>query len=364
MTQPARSLDVIFYDGDHGQAQQATMCCDGEHLMLITDQGSHSFALPTVDWPEPLGHALRVMNLPTGGSVQTTNTRQFDTWALAYRPRYSPIERLQKSLRWVAASVVALGVVVGVLVIWGIPWVARVSIPFVPERMDALVGESAFEAFDKQFLEPSNLALEQRQRIADRFEQVVNAPANGPQPSYQLYFRSGRLGANAFALPGGTMVLTDEMVTLVQGDEDVLAGILAHEMGHVHYRHGMQAVMQAMSLAVVGSALLGDYSSWLAAAPIALGQASYSRQAEHQADTYAAGMLSNAAVSPKVMVTLFDQLNNDRKKSESAATSDLKKGANVLWRNLPIAFSSHPPDQDRVDYFLAQAKACTLCKEH
>jgi Zn-dependent protease with chaperone function len=363
MTQPDHALDVTFYDGAQGQAQQAVMRCEDGHLMLITDQGSHSFALPTIDWPEPLGQALRVINLPTGGSVQTTGTQQFDAWALAYRPRYSTMERMQKSLRWVVASLIALGVLVGVLVAWGIPWVARVSIPFVPQRIDALVGESAFEAFDNQFLEPSKLTLVQQQRIADRFEQVVKAPANGQQPDYQLYFRSGALGANAFALPGGTMVVTDEMVALVQADEDVLAGILAHEMGHVRYRHGMQSVMQAMSLAVVGSALLGDYSSWLAVAPIALGQASYTRQAEHQADTYAAGMLRNAAVSPKVMVTLFDELNKDRKKRDEVPDSDLKKGAKVLWRNLPIAFSSHPSDQDRVDYFMEQAKACKTCKE-
>jgi len=55
-------------------------------------------------------------------------------------------------------------------------------------------------------------------------------------------------------------VLTDELVTLVDGDLDAISGVLARELGHLEKAHGLRGVVQASALAMLGSALVGDYS--------------------------------------------------------------------------------------------------------
>src|SRR5690606_15157282 len=94
-------------------------------------------------------------------------------------------------------------------------------------------------------LEPSRLAPERQAALRARFEALVaHMPALPARyahyaPRYTLDFRRG-LGANAFALPGGAIVVTDGLVEAARAaglQDDAIAGVLAHEIGHVAHRH-------------------------------------------------------------------------------------------------------------------------------
>ena len=80
-------------------------------------------------------------------------------------------------------------------------------------------------------------------------------------PRHRLVFRKSRIGPNAFALPGGTMVMTDQLVELVDHDDAVLTGVLAHELGHLQARHGMRMLVQATAIGAVSSLVFGDFSA-------------------------------------------------------------------------------------------------------
>ena len=77
------------------------------------------------------------------------------------------------------------------------------------------------------------------------------------------------VGANAFALPGGDIVVTDALVKLV-GEGDGLTGVLAHEAGHVEYRHGLRQVIQSSAIGATAALLFGDVSTILSGVPAAL----------------------------------------------------------------------------------------------
>ena len=80
-------------------------------------------------------------------------------------------------------------------------------------------------------MEPTKLPQADQQRIRDNFA-ALRRP-DDPGHHYQILFRKGgRLGANAVALPGGTIVVTDELVKLI-GTGAGMMGVLAHEAGHV-----------------------------------------------------------------------------------------------------------------------------------
>jgi Zn-dependent protease with chaperone function len=144
------------------------------------------------------------------------------------------------------------------------------------------------------------------------------------------------------------------MVELVGGDEKIITAVLAHELGHVRHRHGLRMPVQATVLAGVTSVVLGDFSTLLAGVPLLLGQASYSRDAEKEADAEAVRILKAAGISPEVMVTLFEKLaaktgpSTKDKKDQEAAVADSS------W--LGIAFASHPSDAERIAYFKQAAQ--------
>jgi predicted Zn-dependent protease len=166
-------------------------------------------------------------------------------------------------------------------------------------------------------------------------------------PAYRLVFRASRIGPNAFALPGGTIVLTDELVRRVDADAAIVTGVLAHELGHLRERHGLRLLAQVGALGLLWSALLGDFSGLLATAPALLGQASYSRDAEREADGEAVRVLRAAGIAPTVMVTLFEKL---AARDDAPSQAGARDGDDApSW--LGIAIASHPADAERIRFF-------------
>lgn len=223
--------------------------------------------------------------------------------------------------------------------LYAVPLGARLLLTLVPATVDEAIGTLSFESMDGQ-LRPSRLTAAEQARLRAAFDRAIVA-ADGPAPAAtRLEFRSGDIGPNAFALPGGRIVLTDELVSLVGGDTEVIVGVLAHEYGHVRARHGVRMVAQSALLAFAMSAVFGDVTSVLAGASRMLGEQAYSRDAEREADAESVRVMRAAGISPRVMVRFFDMLA-----SKKLGTS----------RGPAIAFASHPADAERVAFFMRAA---------
>lgn len=108
---------------------------------------------------------------------------------------------------------------------------------------------------------------------------------------------------NAVALPGGKVILFDGLIKQAKSADEV-AGVLAHEIGHVRERHVMQSLLRQMGLAVVLGGLDGTGGSMLSGAL----SVSYTRGSEREADAYSMKALSGAAISPIATADFFDRL--------------------------------------------------------
>jgi Zn-dependent protease with chaperone function len=152
------------------------------------------------------------------------------------------------------------------------------------------------------------------------------------------------MGANAFALPDGTIVMLDELVDLTKDDNEIIA-VLAHERGHVERRHALRMVLQS---SVVGLALawyVGDVSGLLATAPAIIAQAKYSRDMEREADIYAEQTMLANGLSPCLLGTMLDKL-------EAAHLAKFKEQHPVADADKADAamdyLSSHPATKERM----------------
>ena len=224
--------------------------------------------------------------------------------------------------------------------VYGVPLGARLVLMLVPSSVDETIGTVSFDSMDGDVVRPSRLPAAEQTRLRTAFEQALEAADGASAAPTRLEFRSGDIGPNAFALPGGRIVMTDELVSLVDGRQDVIVGVLAHEYGHVRARHGVRMVAQSALLALGMSVLFGDVTSVLAGASRMLGEQAYSRDAEREADAESVRVMRAAGISPRVMVQFFDTL----------ASKNLGSG-----RGPAIAFASHPADAERIAFFTRAA---------
>ena len=137
---------------------------------------------------------------------------------------------------------------------------------------------------------------------------------------------------NAFAAPGGQVVLVEGLIKQAKSPDEV-AAVLGHEIGHVEARDATRGALRAAGSAGLLSMVFGDFAGGTAAVVIAeyTLNASYTREAEAEADTYARSMLNAANVSTAGMSDFFGSLG------------DLESQI----PDLPIYLSSHPDTDDR-----------------
>ena len=347
-------LEASYFDGVTAKARAVTLRLVGGELILAGQGFERSVGATDVQWPERTRHGLRVAHFASGGSVQCADAAAWDAWRLHSGQRDSWVVKAQQSWRSVLLIVLLLALLGVAVYQWGLPWVARAVVAVTPQSVDESLGRASLSAIDDRLMQPSKLPLDEQARLRAAFAQALAAQPPGSVPAWQLVFRKSRIGPNAFALPGGTMVMTDEMVALVGTDDKVITAVLAHELGHVRHRHGLRMLVQATVLAAVTSVVLGDFSTLLAGVPLLLGQASYSRDAEKEADAEAVRILKAAGISPGVMLTLFEKLAAENKPAASDGKDFANATAQSSW--LGIAFASHPSDADRITYFKQAAR--------
>lgn len=188
------------------------------------------------------------------------------------------------------------------------PVVADLAAGLVPGTLEAEIGRQAFASMDGLLLSASALHPARKSRI--RAAARALSPRGGPGAGPEIVFRrSSVLGANAFALPGGPVLVTDGLVELL--DDDETAAVLAHEFGHVEKRHGLRQVVRTGGLVLVASMILGGDGSIVeeaAALASSLSTLGHSRDFEREADMFAADLLTAAGRSAGDLADALEKL--------------------------------------------------------
>lgn len=345
-------IDATWFDGLSARGRPVQATVDGRTLWLQDETGQrHPVPLDRVTWPERTRHGQRVAQLRDGGSLAFADAAGFDTWRQAQGHRESWVVRAQQHWRATLTALVALLLVVAAGYVWGVPWLASGVVALTPPKVEALIGDTALQQLRDGLLEPTQTPPEVQAKWRDQLQATLQrAYPEGPAP-WQLHFvGGGRLGPNALALPGGHILITDELLALLKDADDAVLGVLAHEHGHVRRRHGLHAAVRFGLLSAATSVALGDFSSVIAAVPALLAHLGYSRDAEREADADAARVMLAAGRDPAAMVLLFERL------AQRGASAEEGKGGSRAAGGLPIAFASHPADEERVRFFREAAR--------
>jgi predicted Zn-dependent protease len=181
---------------------------------------------------------------------------------------------------------------------------------------------------DRYILKDTLIPKERQQEISKRFLSLND------DNSLYLHFRRG-IGINAFALPSGDIVISDELIKFSNGDMDMIYGVLAHEKGHVVHKHSMQLIIKASMVSAIIAYFTGDISSIVASLSTSILNANYTREFEKEADAYAKKNMLKNGIDPKHLANFFIKMSKKYKNSDKDSF-----------------FASHPSNKDRIEELL------------
>lgn len=323
-----------FFDGKSSKAHGVTVTAAGGRISIIGAGVSEDVELAQCTLEPALGKTRRTLYTPGGGRLDTEDTRAFDALERSKGGTRGSrfIHWLESRWKWAAASAAVTALAIAVLSLWGIPWLAREAAFSVPEEANRALGAGVMESIDRHFFKPTDLTGEEQDRIRSmvaRFVQTTGAPAPGA-----FEFRNSPFGPNAFALPGNTVVITDELISFVRSDGELM-GVIAHELAHLEERHAMRTVLQSAGVFVLISVIVGDVVSVTSASgalPALLLKSSYSRDFEREADERSSQWMIQAGYGVRPMIAFLARVK--------------EKGLDGIG---PEFLSTHPIPENRID---------------
>ncbi len=326
-------INADYYDGKTARRIAAVITVVGDVVVVARDGTSSEYALSTVRIQPRLKGTPRRMEFPDG-SVAIANDHAAVEAAFGIGAAKTLAHRLESHLGFVLAALIGVAVTVALGYFYAVPWAAREIAQRLPTGIESQLAESSINALDQAIFEPSTLDANLRAETSAAFAEL--RAATELPPTVRLEFRDGGwIGANALALPGGVMVITDQLVNAMPGVNET-AAVLAHELGHVQHRHSLRHLLQDSIAALTAAAIYGDVASLTSlavTAPTVLAHNGYSRDFEREADTFAFALLKKTGRSPKSFATAMRALE----KSHLAGRTGNK------WRGRLGLPDSEPP---------------------
>lgn len=323
-------LAGVFYDGTHSEAHPVEVDVEGRQIRVAGTGIERTWPLSAVRISPRIGETPRHLYFPDGSQCDTADNDGVD---LLFPPGAASraAHRLERSITYALLALGVTALLAWALITYAIPAVAKVAAFRLPDTTLVALGEDTLKALDEAFLGPTSVAPERQAHVRRLFE-TLQAAQDGARA--RLEFRKGRaLGANALALPSGVIVVTDELLALATDDAEIMA-VLAHELGHLRYRHALRSLLQSSATALIFAFAVGDVTSITSLAatlPTFLLQAKYSRAFETEADDFALAQLAARGIPHEAFASILERME----RASSTAPEALKY------------LSTHPSTRER-----------------
>ncbi len=213
---------------------------------------------------------------------------------------------------WLSLVALVIALIGGVYALgWSPAKTIAKDLPFSwRERLGNASRESMTAGF-KECVDPAGLAA--LERLTDRLSKGVP-----PDTTFNIHVYDWPL-MNAFAVPGGQIVLTKGLLDKSQSPDET-AGVLAHEMGHGIEMHPEAAMVRTVGLGAAFEIMMGGTAGGgLANVGLMLAQLSYSRGAEREADHHALELLKAAGITPRGLGDFFTPRHEDGSRRRAVA---------------------------------------------
>lgn len=295
-----------FYDGGSARRQEVTLRLSALGLEIAAEDGQpRLWRLDALEPPERLpGGGIRLATAEAPGAQLVVEAPAFHAELLRLRPELGHRRMRWRRHRWEIVAVVGtvLLIVGGFL---AIPLLSRPLAHVVPESWEAKLGDMA----EEQLVGPRRVCAAPEGVAALEHLLASFRVAESYAGTVEVKVIDWKL-VNAFAAPGGRVVLMRGLIEKA-GSADEVAGVLAHELGHVIEHHPTANAIRQLGLTALLDLVLGDGGSVLDA--LGKGGAlllllSYTRADEAAADVAALELLGRAGIDSNGFAEFFARL--------------------------------------------------------
>lgn len=327
------------------EAARLTMSeLDASLVLERHQQASALFMLDDVRISEELGSIPLTLTFPDGSRFTPTDDAPFRVW-LARHKSPGLIHRLEKHKRGVLLTLLATVFVTLSYVFVVLPWLSTTIAMHIPSVVEQRLGEHTLALLQRTDFTASTLPQEKQQAVQRLFEQVKPVQMRQERTPLRLRLMNAPIGPNAFMLADGTLIVSDDLVTLSR-DDDGLAAVMLHEMGHHAHRHPMRMLVRSSLVSLTFMWMTGDVSGvgdTLLQSAAFVNEMQFSRAMEQEADAWAIAEMQRQGRSLTAMYEIYHALMSASEKEPETE------------RLLPDWLSSHPNMQQRLDAIRAQA---------
>ena len=301
-----------------------------------------------------LDHDQLVVSWGTGSSARTVYVKD-PALIVAFRRAAPPqltahldraaeqVRRARHSHRLLWGSV--LGVVFGLgLLLWfGTDLMVEWAVAKIPIEWEQKLGETVYQDFlSKETVLKEGPAVSAVQEMTQRLTEKI------PHNPYKFQISVVQSPVvNAFALPGGYVVVFTGLMTKAESGEEV-AGVLSHELNHVLQRHGLERMVKMLGLAAVVGIVLGDQQGLTGLAKqvgMELVTLKFGRAQETEADVTGIRLLSDARIAPDGMIRFFERLSEkDKERVEVFSTHPMSAARAALLKAELAALPKRSPE--------------------
>lgn len=288
----------------------------------------------TLKISDKLGSIPREIILPNSDLLVLESDDLVDAWLANGK---KDLSRLERSPKAVIASIVAVPLALYFIFAIAVPKAAIVFAPLVPDSVIEISSDHTLRSLDLALLEPSNADQDKTLHLKKAWTELLTTMQLKHERYTILFRNSEKMGPNAFALPNGTIVFTDQLLELVNYDEDILTAIFMHEIGHVEQHHSVRLVSQVIVSSIAISYFIGDVGALVdifASTGNTIATNKFTQNLEWEADNFALSKLQSVGKDP------LDFARGMQKFSE---LSEHNLG------ELEQLFSSHPLTDERIN---------------
>ena len=305
------NFSVRYHDGRLSIAHDATLTLMPDHWLIhyrdpSGELTSVRWALPGIATDENFSNLFifRYGEFPQQtveckeDSLPETLKKRYPE-KVFFRRRITDIFKLNNTT--IVGVALAVLMLMGLGYWFGLPWLAGAAASRFPLSTEVQMGNTMYENMIRAYDVDERLTA-----VTNDFAKAIDFRTHYPIRITVVKDKE----ANAFALPGGRIVVFDGILRKMHTKEE-LAALLAHEVSHVHYRHSLRNIFRSLGGYLFLSLLLNDINgvvTILADNSNMLANLTYSRELETEADQKAMAIFKADGLDLKGFVDLFTVL--------------------------------------------------------
>ena len=262
------------------------------------------------------------------------------------------LNKFQKAVHWLEIFSLRRAIILSIILLIGLVFLrlmltsaTQLAVTIIPKKWEETIGQNTYIALTNIILNETELSSERISKLREESAKMVFM--NDLRGSEIFFHKSQILGPNALAFAGGPIVVTDELVEILNDDDLVLA-VIAHELAHIEQRHSLHQIFEIVGIATIASAILGSNNTLIEEASVValdLWASKKSREFEKEADLIALEYLVNSGIEKKSFGRVIEKLTHHVCSVNSKINlNDCIEREGGSW------FSSHPLGAERLRY--------------